>query len=224
MAQKNAKIDDVKRPEKVTPSATSRPILVSGQASAPADPMMVPAGGDTPEGEAVQVMNHSAKTIMPPSELTAQNPIEDEPKPATDSEEKAEPAAETASTAVAEKPAETKPEKPAETPPEAPAEPEPSDRVTASVEDRDPDAALSAEESAAVEARVKREAELEELITSGKYAVPIDAVQRRRSRMHTIILGLLALLLAVALIDVITDAGIIDLPSSVPHTHFFSGH
>lgn len=226
MAQKNAKIDDIKRPEKVTPSATSRPILISGgQSVTPSDPMMVPSGGDKPEGETVQVMSHTAKTITPPSELIAEKAKEEESKEAAEAPEGTEPEATDASPEAAEEPAETTEEKPENPKSAASAVIERSERANDIKEaERDPDAALSAEETAAAEAKAKREEELEGLITSGKYAVPIDAVQRRRSRLHTIVLGLIAVLLAIALLDLVADAGIIDLPSSVPHTHFFSGH
>lgn len=230
MAQKNAKIDDVKRPEKVAPSATSRPILVSGQASAPADPMMVQEGGEKSEGEPVP-MTHTAKTITPPSDLTADSEPEKEDtpepepvseKPATESDTDATDAKPDAAKAPAEMASEEKEEESKQstsTPSER------ADKAKAAQEgtDRDPDAAMSAEEAAAVEAKAKREEELEALIASEKYAVPINAVQRRRSRMHSLALGLLAALLLVALVDLVADVGIISLPSSIPHTQFFSG-
>ncbi len=222
MAQKNTKIDDVKRPDRVTPSATSRPILVSGQSGAPSDPMMVQPGGDKPEGEAVQVMSHTARTITPPSEIVAEKVKEDEAKETVNAVAPTDPVTADTSPAVTESSPETQEEKPDEPKLSANAVIERSNKTEEA--ERDPDAALSAEETAAAEAKAKREAELEELIASGKYTVPIDAVQRRRSRMHTIVLGLLALLLAVALLDLVADVGIIDLPSSVPHTHLFSGH
>ena len=86
----------------------------------------------------------------------------------------------------------------------------------------DDEETVSVEEVAEAEARAKREEELEALIASGKYILPVDALRRKRSRVATIYLCLLALVLAVALFDVVADVGIVKPPSSVPHTHFFS--
>ncbi len=66
-------------------------------------------------------------------------------------------------------------------------------------------------------AKAAREAELEKLIESGKYAVPINAVQRKRSRMYVTLLCLLALVLAAVLLD----AGVLKIHGIKPLTHFF---
>ncbi len=89
---------------------------------------------------------------------------------------------------------------------------------------RDAEAEISADEAAAMAARAAREAELEQLVASGKYYVPINAVQRKRSRMYTILLFLLAVALAALLFDAVLDADLVHVSVNVPHTHFFSGH
>jgi hypothetical protein len=87
---------------------------------------------------------------------------------------------------------------------------------------RDSEAEISAAETAALEAKVAREQELEQLIASGKYNVPINAVRRKRSRAYVLVLCLLALVLAAALVDIALDTGILSLDVNIPHTDFFS--
>ena len=195
MAEK--KIVDVKRPEKVTPSASSRPIIVSSRPVLATDPMMI----QKPEGEApaeAVPITRTAKTIKPVSD-DMQAP-----------EESKEPAG--AEEAAAQD-APASPEEPQET-----AEVEAEDTPAV----RDSEAATSAAEAEADAAKQAREAELESLILSGKYAVPINAVSRKRTRMHVIFFSVLAVILALLLIDVLLDAGVVSAPDSVPHTHFFS--
>lgn len=67
----------------------------------------------------------------------------------------------------------------------------------------------------------KRADELEEIIASGKYNVPIDASGRRKTLIVTIWLVVLTLVLAVVLVDALLDVGMLTIPG-IPHTHFFS--
>jgi len=151
-----------------------------------------------------EVLTHTTKTIEPVTITSTDTPE----------------TAETAGTLQAE----------ASTPEAKPdAEPDMAETPTATTPeatetDLDPEATATAEEAAAVEAKLKRETELESIIESGKYAVPINAVQRKRSHVATLLLCVLAIVLLVALLDVAADVGIVKLPSSVPHTHFFSKH
>ncbi|HEY4160573.1 MAG TPA: hypothetical protein VGM08_00770 [Candidatus Saccharimonadales bacterium] len=241
---RSIKIDDVKQPGKALPSATSRPILVSDHTDIPpTDPMLASpdssSGGkdDTPAEPAA--LSHTARTIEPLTAPTvtsvahdapAQKPPADttETKPPADAEpsEPPTPEAEPASDPAAENTAATI------TPPTSisgaandPARTG-SDGSAADTDEvakiRDPDAAISAEEAAAAEAKVKREQELEDVIGSGKYTVPVNALQRKRSRTHTILLCILAVVLLLALLDVVFDMGLVNAPHGVPHTHFFS--
>lgn len=68
----------------------------------------------------------------------------------------------------------------------------------------------------------KRETELEQYIGSRQYFVPINAIAHKRSIKVSLGLTLLVLLLAIILIDLMLDTGIILLLLRVPHTHFFS--
>lgn len=68
------------------------------------------------------------------------------------------------------------------------------------------------------DAEEKRRLELESMIAEGRYAVPIGQGARRRQR--TAIVGIFLILLMFVALDVLLDAGIIDLPF-IPHTSFF---
>lgn len=68
----------------------------------------------------------------------------------------------------------------------------------------------------------KREKEIQDIISSRQYFVPVDAVARRRSDKVSLGLTLLILLLSIALVDLLLDTGAILLLQKVPHTHFFS--
>jgi hypothetical protein len=67
----------------------------------------------------------------------------------------------------------------------------------------------------------KREHELDDMINSHKYYVPIDAIGRKRSIKVSILLTIVAVLLGLILVDFLLDAGSILLSHNVPHTHFF---
>jgi hypothetical protein len=70
----------------------------------------------------------------------------------------------------------------------------------------------------------KRLQEIERTIESRKYFVPINTVAQKRSIRVSLILVLLTLLLAVLLIDLMFDSGVILLVNRLPHTHFFNVH
>jgi len=240
---KAIKINDVKQPGKALPSATSRPILVSDHTDAPAtDPMLAsPGSGSDGKDETPAPLTHTARTIEPltapivtpaahdglPPKAPADMP---ETKPSADTDQpghavseiepasEPEPAAET-SVATITPPTSTSTAADDSTQTGSDNYTADTDKTTAA---RDPDAAISAEEAAAAEAKVKRQQEVEDIIASGKYTVPVDAVQRKRSRTHIILLCILAVLLLLALLDVVFDMGLVNAPRGVPHTHFFS--
>lgn len=241
MSQKSTKIDDVKRPGKEVPQPTSRPILVTNRPMIANDPMMVPAAQEADDAKPVTATVRTGKVIKPlDSTLTTSAPVSKEHE-APEEEMKSEAASTTVPGLAVDIDAlhqadvpqaepmpstETKTSEAAETS-------KPKVAVPASVPEkasgetkpglvRDPEAELSAEEIAAAEAQTKRDLELEQVVASGKYHVPINAVQRRRSRMHVVLLCIVGLLLALLLADVVIDAGFVKPPVKLPHTHFFS--
>lgn len=181
--------------------------------------------------------NPESASVLKPLEIPDPKPSEaaaaaEDSEPVSSGASEPSPAAETPASA-AETPtlaAPSEPDKPSpapEKPKPAEAEPKPE----AAPEPEIPEAPLSESEEAAKKADADSEAQaaedaknqkLEELIASGTYAVPINAVQRKRSRMFVAAMCILALLLLVVLLDALLDVGIIKLPSVIPHTHFFS--
>ena len=142
---------------------------------------------------------------------------------------KSEPAAETVEAVDAKPAEEVAIETPA--PPKAESESDQTvQQVTAESESssastepkRDSVAEQANAEAEAQNAQSEREQELALLIASGKYNVPINAVQRKRSRIHIAVLSTFALLAALILLDAALDAGFVSLPIDVPHTNFFS--
>ena len=71
-------------------------------------------------------------------------------------------------------------------------------------------------------AAAKRAQELESLIDSKQFYVPINAIAHKRSIKHSVFMTVVVFLLAVVLIDLMLDSGIILLVQKFPHTHFFT--
>jgi len=221
MVQKGSRIDDVKRPDKVAPSATSRPILVSNGPTLTTDPMMAPPEAERKDTGSLTQSSHTPKVIAPISDSAKVDDVSGMSESADTQ------AASVLVSASANQSSNDSKTSPADSTSESTSEgPPPEHRAEAEDEaggtPRDTDAAISAEGIAEAEAKAKRNQELEAMIASEKYVVPINAVQRKRSHMATLCLFIIAILLTVALIDVIADVGIVKLPSSIPRTHLFS--
>jgi hypothetical protein len=71
-------------------------------------------------------------------------------------------------------------------------------------------------------AQAEEDAKTSKLIESKKYFLPINAVEHRRSTQIAVMGVILALILAVAWVDVALDAGLIHLGGIKPVTHIFS--
>ncbi len=67
----------------------------------------------------------------------------------------------------------------------------------------------------------KRQQQIEGYIENGEFKVPINAVARKRSLRVSLSLTLLELVLGVILINLMLDAGLIQLLEKIPHTNFF---
>lgn len=68
----------------------------------------------------------------------------------------------------------------------------------------------------------KRQEEVEKYIDSKQFFVPINAIAHKRSIKVSALLTVLVFLLALILIDLMIDSGIILLIQKIPHTHFFT--
>lgn len=135
--------------------------------------------------------------------------------------------ADTPKEAASEETSEPETEKPAEAPAEKRAadendtdEAEADDGKADKKEDKpSPETEKAVAEAAAA---VKRQNELESLIDSKQFYVPINAVARKREVKHSALMTILVLLLALVLIDLMLDSGLILLAEKIPHTHFFT--
>jgi hypothetical protein len=212
---KTAKIEDVKRSESVTPTSTARPLLVTNRPTLTTDPMMAPPETERQEEMLSNDASHTAKSIEPPETAPTKVTVSDEEsaRASVEVDTKAGQVEASDSTAT-------------DMTPSTVSNTNVTDHSTMSMDEseapRDSEAAITAEEAAVAEAKAKREQEIEDIITSGKYAVPVNVIQRRRSRMYTISLCVLAVVLAAILADIVADVDLVKVPSSVPHTHFFS--
>lgn len=79
-----------------------------------------------------------------------------------------------------------------------------------------------AEQAQIDQKQAQHDEEIRKLSDSKKYYLPINAVEKRRSK-HFVILGVVvSILLALLWIDIALDAAIIKIPAVKPVTHFFS--
>lgn len=152
--------------------------------------------------------------------ITEISPIEAKNEPAiepTPVKEETEPVASTDN-----KPAETKPVENLPSEPETPENNEvnKTDNTDKNVEDKNAKQ-IEAEEASKIEAH---EQAINKLVESKQYFLPINSVEKRRSKRFVSLGILLSLLLIIAWADIALDAGIINLSGSIPHTHFFSSN
>ena len=122
-----------------------------------------------------------------------------------------------------DKPAETSAAKPA-TDETKPAEAEPGKSGKSAEGDEEATAAEQTEQQLAAEAEAaaKHDAEIQKLVDSKQFFLPINSVEKRRSKRVVLLGVVLSLLLALAWADVALDAGIIQINGVKPVTHFFS--
>lgn len=239
------KIFDISKPGKTNATATSRPLIVSNR-PVMQDPMMSkPASPDataTPSADA-EISNavspsHTTLTIKPftdDGEGADTEAVKDAVKPeegkkiaATAVPEASKDAADTKSKAKEPAPAtEPEPVSPAvdADAEAAPGEPVPVnnsvDEVTATPlpGSEGPDADT---ETTALELAAKHEEEVTKLVDSHQYFLPINSIERRRSKIVTLLGVVLILALGVLLVDLLLDAGYLRINGVKPFTHFFS--
>lgn len=123
--------------------------------------------------------------------------------------------------------AEEPPTETADTEPSAGAEPsaeKPVDEEQESEPDKKAPTAdeVAADEKAEAKKQADHDAAIQKLVDTKKYELPINAVEKRRSK-HFAIFGLiLSVLLLLAWADIALDAGIVHVSGIKPVTHFFS--
>lgn len=215
----NKQVMDVSHPGKTAPPLTSKPVIVTNRTILK-DPMVVDTSEEDDKKAEDAPKTPAAKAPVA-SDIESVEPKEKEV--AAKPEHVVQPIAEPV---VEDKPADDKPieePKKAEPTPEPakPTEPAPSNQE--SDDDSDNGAVITdAQIEAEAAAEVARDAQVQKLIDSKKYYVPVNAVEKRRTK-RVIALGIvLSIVLALAWVDIALDAGLIDLGSVTPVTHFFS--
>lgn len=184
----------------------------------------VPVTSESPEQPAREAVEKTELSADEPDKQAAQEapgaPETDEPEAVTEETAAETPATEASKDAVAE----TQPDAPAESPeqPEAEAETSSTD-VPAGSDSANVEALAEASEKKTHtkedEEQAKRDAELQSLIDSKKYVVPI-AHDSGKSGGHKILWVFIIVLLLAAGVYAAIDAGTIDAPVDLPY-HFF---
>jgi hypothetical protein len=131
-------------------------------------------------------------------------------------------AAELAAKAAAEAPVVATPSAPAVAAAEPAAPTAPGETDPTEGDDDQKSAPTEEELNAEAEALAKHDEAIQQLVDSKQYFLPINAVEKRKTR-HFVILGvLLSVLLLLAWGDIALDAGLIQISGIKPATHFFS--
>lgn len=193
-------INDVAEPGKSKPSSTSKPVLVTNRPLMK-DPMVVEENGSEEkpvESSETLAGKGSSKTIKP----LDSSPKSEQPEEAKDKTE----------------PAETQSEPEAEKPKKA------EDAEQSKSDNSKKDDSKSPSENEDVEAARKAEhdANLQKIVDAKTYYLPINAVEKRKTKRFVIAGLLLSIVLILAWIDIALDAGLIQLGGLESVTHFFS--
>jgi len=211
-------IIDVARPDTLKPDLTSKPVLVTNR-SILKDPMVIEQAtpGIVPVVEPAQLTEPGEKSRI---QFSAPPPKADDRAEAHQSTN--EPVlAQSSKKAIAQAGA-----------PKLAANKSVQSRPSASdtsensgeAEDYDSSSAETTEKelTAAAEAQTKHDAAIQKLVDSKQYFLPINAVEKRKTKRFVILGVILSLLLALAWVDVALDAGLIHIGGIKPVTHFFS--
>jgi hypothetical protein len=237
---KAGNMDDVAQPGTSAPSASSRPVIITNRPILK-DPMVVdvdteakeadeaeaPAGAPTRNSGKLAgtapLLKSDKKTEKAADPAPEAQPEED-PDPAPEKVEvrtKTQAGSKTEPVPEANPPAEAAPEK---TETEEIPEEQPEKQSTEVEEDApetaEPGASAITEDEA--KAQTEHDVAIAKLIESKKYFLPINSVEKRRSKRFITLGILLSLLLIIAWVDIALDAGLVQFNGIKPLTHFFS--
>ncbi len=235
-AKPDSKVFDVAKPGASVAQATARPVIVSNRPLMQ-DPMMLTEQAEPTSAPAITTTkivikpisedDESSKTPTPEKPSTDEEASSASDKPVvtnsiTPPPSAAEPAANPpAPEEEAPAASEGKAAEPETTKTEEPAEEAESSRGDEDGEQSAAEKTKTEQETAALEAETKHQAELDKLVESKQYVLPINAVEKRRSKQAVLLGILLILVLAAAWTDVAMDSGLIHIKGLSPVTHFF---
>jgi len=215
------RIIDVAHPGKSLPSATSKPVIVSNRPILK-DPMMADEPVSEEQASQSEPTSITVKTKLQPLDKPAEKmsePVTSDEQKTEKVDNKSEPTiAELAKTAKASRPEISEITEKPEEPENGTQEPTDEEKTP-----KDATELTSAEiDAAELEEQTKHDEAIEKLVESKEYMLPINAVEKRRTQRFIILGIVLSVLLIVAWVDIALDAGLIELGSIKPVTHFFS--
>jgi len=213
-------IDDPKPTKNVPKVITSKVVEVEAAGSSAELSAMPPADEQpiAPTNKALEAPVATPKvTDVPEANVIPVDAAKDEEKPAASGEDKP-------ATSPGESIATEKKDEPVDTTP-APAETSTGADKSADETVTSDNATTSAESK--VDEKTERHnaeriAELDKLVESHKYYLPINQVEKRKNKQYAIIGLIVIILLAAVWADIALDAGIIHISGVKPLTHFFS--
>jgi hypothetical protein len=222
-------ISDVAHPGKSAPSDTSKAVIVNNRPIL-RDPMMAEESAPAVEhtkniadlAKEALARRQSAPKLAPTSEPETESESESEPAPAKPKPEKPK-----AELKLEPTPPESEPKEPKKADDKPAKDSEDAQADEAAESETDPETETDSDSKPAPDPEgdaenIKREAALEELVDGKKYFLPINSVERRRSKRIVIGGVLLSLILIVAWVDIALDASLIQLGGLKSVTHFFS--
>jgi len=240
---------DVARPGKSAPSATSKSVILPKRQLLQ-DPMIADEKPADEAGTTTKItVRHGEKTVLSPSSAPLL-PLDIMPEQSSDITSDNKPTATEVTVkpssspvpalpAVQSLPASSKPTDTADVTPEkvntpprdtsTPAKPEtkqpgaPPTGSSDTTEASDNPATKTTQQiDAELTKQTEHEAAVQKLIDNKQYFLPINSVEKRKTKRFVALGILLSLVLAVAWVDIALDAGIIQLNGVKPVTHFFS--
>jgi hypothetical protein len=227
-------IADVQEPGTTAPTPTSRPVIVTNRPLLQ-DPIVVEQADEA----VAKPADDQPAAALPSNQKVAIQPLEAvdaEKQDGAGDEEPLLPETESVAEAdeaedIAETP-ESRPAAPDQSPESAPASLNQADQPALANPTPDdggeqepggtPKQTLAKQAEAEAAAQAKHDAEVQEMIDSKRYVLPINAVEKRKSKRFVVLGVLLAVILIIIWLDIALDAGIIKLGGLEPLTHFFS--
>ncbi len=215
-------ISDVARPGKTPPAGTSKPVIITNRPVLK-DPMVI-ENNKSPDDNSTSSKSSTDVKLQPTTApLLEPDASKTEDAPATETVVHHEKILAKSSTAptVEEAKSETEPDTAGQS-----AEKEvPKPDETADSENSDIPSPQQTDKAAIDNERAKQaehEAAIQKLVESKQYFLPINSVEKRRTKRFVALGILVSLLLAITWVDVALDAGLIKLHGVQPVTHFFS--
>lgn len=218
-SKKTQPIKDVEEPGKSAASPTSKPVLVTNRPIMK-DPMVVAdqAIDDTEKQPTDKAQTNASP--MPKGSMSVKiELLETKTEPNETSAVPAQSPAEPETDQLSQEQAVQKDEADKSNP-----STQSIDEAKKNTQKNDKKAPITPGEEADVEAsrRAERDANLQKIVDKKTYFLPINAVEKRKTKRFVALGIVLSLVLVVAWVDVALDAGLIELGGVKPVTHFFS--